>query len=168
MSKTTLDLLANLSEIADEMKSQDNAMTQNPIWIVVETTKEYVAYEWDWDGKERPDPDYMDNDFESGLCETCRTKWNDEEDIPDNCNNCDYDTFVYFKINNEVPNLRAGMFLTRKACLNHIEANSYHYNNGRPYAIAIWRNPEMMAVLNMVLNSTERPYPTFYDKKYSS
>ena len=34
-------------------------------------------------------------------------------------------------------------FLTLKECKEHIEANHYHYNKPRPYAMTAWRSPQV-------------------------
>lgn len=56
----------------------------------------------------------------------------------------------------------AGVFFTEKACHDHIEKNSYHYNKPRSYVISAWRNPEMVATMQMILKLTGNDIPSHY------
>ena len=40
-------------------------------------------------------------------------------------------------------NRNKNAFLTAKGCKDHIEKNSYHYNDPIDYLNCAWRNPEM-------------------------
>ena len=44
----------------------------------------------------------------------------------------------------------ANVFLTKRACLKHIEQNGHHYSKPRTYAMTAWRNPEFERVLNIL------------------
>lgn len=56
----------------------------------------------------------------------------------------------------------AGVFFTEQACHEHIESNNYHYNKPRSYVISAWRNPEMVAVMQMILKLTGDDIPDYY------
>lgn len=56
----------------------------------------------------------------------------------------------------------AGVFFTEKACHDHIEANRHHYTKPRSYVISAWRNPEMVATMQMILKLTGDDIPSCY------
>ena len=56
----------------------------------------------------------------------------------------------YFKNSERV--VPSTMFLTLEECQKHIEANHYHYNEGRPYAMTAWRSPEVAKLYEILEN----------------
>lgn len=56
----------------------------------------------------------------------------------------------------------SGVFFTEKSCHDHIESNHYHYNKPRSYVISAWRNPEMVATMQMILKLTGDEIPSHY------
>lgn len=43
-----------------------------------------------------------------------------------------------------------GCFLTKRACKEHIDANSHHYVNGNTYGSSVWRNPEFEKLIEII------------------
>lgn len=142
--------MPTLKEIGREMMIQDNRATSRPLFVIQVDTKRYVHPSDDWDGKER-----KEEIPEGNLCEPCLKLCESGEEFSDDCEDCDDDSFHFFKNEKEF-DLHAGVFFTAKACDAHIAANSYHYNNPRSYAISVWRNPEMEAVMDFLTEKASR------------
>src|SRR5437868_5116576 len=124
---TVKDFTRAIASIGDEMVRQSNLATQYPLWVVMESEKEYVGCEMDWEKRERKIWDGMDDDeFMKSLCRACRGRCEDGyEALSDECptDDCDYDCYRYFNVV-ERPNLSSGMYLTQRACQEHIDENS--------------------------------------------
>lgn len=146
-----------LLEISKLMREQDNRSTQYPIFIVVEKKKIYGVDENWSNGRERKE------DYDEPLCDRCEAiAEGNGPDIPDECDDCPSDAFVYYREEDHEPNLMAGFFLTEKACKNHIEYNDYHYTKPSSYVVSAWRNPEMVAVMQSILKLTGEDLPSCY------
>jgi hypothetical protein len=143
-----------LKHIAELMKSQNNRCTHLPIFIVVEDKKIYgVDSNFDCDGRERKDYDSIDRRHD--LCDDCKELLEKGEELPDDCDDCSEDAFVNFRIEKDVPNMRAAFFLTEEACDRHIIAQGHHYNEtARSYAISACYNYELENVMNYVKDYT--------------
>lgn len=133
-----------MKELQDEMLVQNNRSTSFPIFIVVEDKKVYWVSDSDY--KERKDDDYIDPDED--LCESCLELWKKRE-LPLECDAFDCDnSFIPYRIEKDVPNLRAAFFFTAEACDEHIAANRHHYNSTvRSYAISAYHNEELKSVM---------------------
>jgi len=133
--------MPTLQETGKEMITQDNRATSRPLFVVQVDVKRYTE-EQDAEFKERKEePD------ELNLCEACLVLHGEEKELPEDCEDCHWNAFHHFNIEKEF-DLRAGVFFTAAACDAHIAANSYHYSNPRSFAISVWRNPEMEAVMD--------------------
>lgn len=131
-----------------EMLIQNDRSTSWPIFVVVEDKKIYGIDQDFADGKERKEIDLIDVD---DLCESCLAKYDDNMEIPDDCDSCDAGTFSHYRIENDVPNLRAAFFFTGKACDEHIAANHHHYNaTAHSYAISAYHNSELKGVIEFL------------------
>lgn len=132
--------IAKLQEIANEICTQNNRATSNVLFMVQTDAKRYVSCDWDWEYMERrEDYDRID------LCDTCKKLYDENEELPEECNDCNTNCFVYYNIEQKLSD-KAGIFLTSKACDEHIKLNHYHYWNPISYGISAWRNPEMQLV----------------------
>lgn len=134
--------------IREKMLTQDPRSTSWPVFIVVESKKIYGVDSGASDGRERKDSDYFHID---DLCEECEEKFKKTGRIPEECasyEECSDDTFVYYRLEDDVPNLRAAFFFTAEACDAHIAANPHHYNKtAHSYAISAYHNAELKAVI---------------------
>lgn len=124
------------------MLSQDNRSTSYPIFVVVEDKKIYNVGD-DYDGRERRE------DYDDPLCERCEAMADSNgPDYPDECYECPDDAFVTYRIEKDVPNMRAAFFFTAEACNAHIRANPHHYNStAKSYAISAYHNQELRDVM---------------------
>ena len=147
-----------LKIVGQEMATQNNRATQYPLFIVMEDVERAVP---EGNGeKRRKDSDSPD--FYKGMCDECAKKHDDDGTQPDYCEECDPDCFWNCEISQE-PNLNPGVFFTAKACQEHIDENSYHYNNPKVYGIGAWRNPEMVAVMSdLIMNHAGKELPSHY------
>lgn len=145
-----------LVEISELMRTQGNRATQYPLFVVQSLKKRLVGYDGDYNCRERIE----DVDIAS-LCESCSVLSEEGIELPENCDACDSDCFCYFREEYEIDD-RAGVFFTEKACEEHIEANSYHYNSPRSFVISAWRNDEMVSVMQYLLSLTDGEIPSHY------
>ncbi len=146
-----------IKEISKRMKSQDNRSTSFPIFIVVEDKKVYgVDRNYDSDGQERASTEYMDsNTIRSLYCEECFKKYEESEDLPEYCDECDSDAFVNYRIERDRINDRAGFFFTEKACEDHIKANRHHYDSSvHSYVISAYYNEELKLLMDFLKSLT--------------
>lgn len=137
-----------IQRVKNQMLTQDNRSTSYPIFIVVEDKKVWGYSDCDdYDGKERKE-EFDPND----LCATCSALYEENQGEMPEDDSCDEyscgDTFNYYKIEKDVPNMRAAFFFTAEACNQHIEANGHHYNEtAKSYAISGYYNSEIREVM---------------------
>lgn len=67
----------------------------------------------------------------------------DADDVIDYLKGIGYDRYsiVNYRDNEEI--VQDTMFLTYRECKEHIERNSYHYNEPHPYAMTAYRSPQV-------------------------
>lgn len=130
-------------ETSKEMNVQNNRCTDYPLFVIMVDTE-------DWCNEAIADKCKRIEDTDvSLLCEKCQKLWEQDEELPDSCDDCDPDAFNWYCIKQEF-DLNAGVFFTAKACQEHIDANKYHYDNPVVYGIGCWRNPEMIEVIKFM------------------
>lgn len=138
-----------MEELKKEMLTQDSRCTADPIFIVVEDKKVYGVENNEL--RERKNTDLIDADKD--LCIPCIELWNAGM-LPSECDNfaCD-SSFINYRIEEDVPNLRAAFFFTGKACDEHIAANRHHYNHtAHSYAISAYHNYQLKNVIEHLKN----------------
>ena len=133
----------SVENIGKKMLTQENRMTQYPLFVIMVDEKIARSPDWDWDDKERVDIDCLNG---QDLCENCMKILENDQDLPPECDDCDDGAFDFFQVK-RVPDLRAGVFFTLDACQKHIDANDYHYVNPKPFVVGAWRNEEMQQVM---------------------
>ena len=154
------DSLADaLVSIGKELATQDNLGTAWPIWCVMEHKKVYVDYMQSWDNKERQDDEFFDPE---DLCHTCRPLY-ERGELPNDCEDdqCDESTFAYYNME-DMPSFwkGPGMFLTQKACQDHIDSCHYDYTNPRPYAYSAYNNFEMQPIIQALIIAAGMEVPS--------
>ena len=144
-------------EISKRMHEQDHRSTQYPLYVIrVDQHIPATQYdEWGYDGRERSENFELET-----LCESCLELHNSGSDLPEDCDECG-DCFNYYRIEKAF-DLTAGVFFTEKACLDHIEANKYHYKNPDCYVVGAWRNEEMQTIMQDILKCTNEKIPNHY------
>ena len=160
----TPDDVKFLTELANELKTQDRAATAKPVIFEVMETKKRTAMDPAYsegmvlvlgeDGTEFFEADVAEakdflREYEfdekdtkgldaidalGGLATFC------EEKGIDNFHYTGYERYEKF----------SGAFLTRRACERHIAANRRHYENPKVYTDYAWRNPEFEQLLSIV------------------
>lgn len=143
-----------LMNMAKEMMTQNNRITENPLFCVYEKKKIDCAEDcgdgWCWVGGNLESPVY-DDEVQKYI----------EEYIEDNGIKGDIsaeDIFVE-KLgarkasyrNKEMP-VEMQVYFTEKAAQAHIDANHYHYSNPFIYVVGAWRNLEMKTLMEIVLS----------------
>lgn len=130
-------------ETSREMNIQNNRCADYPLFVVMVDKEDWCneAIANKHKRKEETDEDY--------LCDKCKDLYLDGDELPEECDDCDDEAFDWYRIVEDI-DLNAGVFLTAKACQDHIDANSYHYTNPRVYGIGCWRNEEMGEVIKFM------------------
>lgn len=136
------DLLMSLVDIGKEMNVQDEAMTRLPLWMVSDMVRR-TSVIGGHDGRERREFEATD------MCHKCHLRYLDNKELDDDCEECDEELFWHYSEERETLD-NAGCFFTMKACQAHIDQNSYHYRDPKPFAVSVWRNPEMEMVMRFL------------------
>ena len=170
-----------LKDLQNEMLTQDHVCQADPrFWVVMQTVRDYWVDD-NIDGISIYDTDGCDTVFEGSLEEL--PEWlnknfdciksceygddsitfifddedeyyiSDIQDIKEFLDNYAYEQYsvCYYRDRNEI--VENTMFLTLKECKEHIEANHYHYNNPRSYAMTVWRSPQVERLYKILQNT---------------
>lgn len=128
----------NLKEISHRLRTQDNRLTQNPIFQVRGLRRIYgMDPQWG-------DPVWIDT--EEGAVEV------DPPEDPDNPGDFIIETGYI-----DVWEVLMVAF-TEEGCREHLRLNGHNYSMYRKveiYADSLWRCPEMIAIRNFLLSLTE-------------
>ena len=135
-----------LVKIGKKMNAQDNRSTQLPLFIVVADEKIRCA---DGDGeRQRIHEDGWDP---NQMCSYCQERWQLNEEVPEDCEDCNDNMFHWYQIEKHVPQLDHGVFLTGEECNDYIKRRSYAMKDKAvSYAISAWRSDEMSKVLEFL------------------
>jgi len=165
----------DLHETSKLMRSQSNRHTQFPLFVVVEKL-------------EVPKPDdcgqytkYFNGDTLSEISSETYDALDDylcSDEVDENdielikvLEDAGYNALEEVELTDwrkvcydieDVVSDRAGVFFTEAACELHIRQNYYHYTEPRSYVISAWRNPEMVATMQMILKLTGEEIPDYY------
>ncbi len=140
-----------------KMAEQDNRHTQYPLFVVRNKVKRYCAAE---------DAEFSDRyEFapKNAICDDCR-KQEEEGELPDQCrtDECLEEAFAWFNWE-WVEDIRAGVFFTAEECERHLKKNAYHYHEeAHVYCVSAWRNPEMQAVMQHLIEGAGMKVPSHY------
>ena len=129
-----------LRRMAENLKTQDNLATQDPLYVVYE--KELVTgledgYSdfWAWITDDNKDQDEADADMMKVL-----------DQLLENCEPLVIGSRTYRRIGCKYVDRFASAFLTRKAAEDYIFYNSHHLEQPYIFVESLDRNPEMAAV----------------------
>ena len=152
-----------LSKLRDEMKSQDNAATAYPLYVV-----------FDWEKvptEERYSDEYEYVDIEEGVT-VAKTKgelieYAKSEQDPKSSPRTNFNAMMERELldwltrhNNGIPvrkifylkkEVFITAFFTRKAAQAFIDANHYHYKEPHIYVATLWRNYEMQGIRDAII-----------------
>lgn len=162
------EMYEKLIALATEMTTQDPRCTRMPHMFQIRTTKK--VYDWGLNGNERIWIDDDGNEIETReemieyleknrvdipeyFVDIWEDNWDLEEFVRENCpelRECSYSWEYEYQ----------NMFLTEKACKEHIERNHYHYHEPVDYLNHAWRNPEMELVSEFLCNLVGKPMYT--------
>lgn len=155
---TLPDTLADtIIAIGEELATQDNLATMFPVWYVTELKQ--IPNE-NGEHKERKDSDYIDTD---DLCDDCASYYLGNDEIPEKCMSGSYkcdDTFWSYDLERQYTSYGSCFFLTRKACQEYIDSNSYHFNKPQPYAGSAFRNDEIQPVIQALILMAGKEIPS--------
>lgn len=113
-----------LEEFLNELETQDTASTAKPVYYCIQSMESIGV---------------VNDDYCYGDTEDYKIKYEDNEDAQD----CKKMPILYKYID-------MGIFLTRKAAMNHIEQNKHHYRYPRIYTKHFWRNPEVKELFEIL------------------
>jgi hypothetical protein len=162
----------DLLETSRLMREQNNRGTQYPLFIIQQEVETITG-----DGRGDKTIYWNGNDQTSIKAETYEALENaqdnevSDDEIEELLSEAGLEWLADFNTNDwerlEVKNEfvfadNAGFFFTEKACHDHIESNNYHYNKPRSYVISAWRNPEIVATMQMILKLTGDNIPNQY------
>lgn len=164
MKKEDIEFLENLRQ---ELISQDTDYTANPrFWMIKEikyqpTSEEFADIHTIFD-KVRQYEYENEEEFKKGLIEDYIYTEEELEHIVKAVTDS-YDDLVQC-VNEEINEDRYeyhywreicalsenSMFLTKRECKEHIEANSYHYSKPFSYCMCAWRSPQVEKLINIL------------------
>lgn len=141
------EMLKSLIELAKEYTTQDNRATAMPYHFQIRTTKEVVCVDGRGEQFWFDDEGYKVLDIEEYANEYFGINISDLDDFEDKLLEEGFqklwveDVFQY-----------EGVFLTAKACKEHITRNKHHYREPVDYLNHAWRNPEMDLISNLLIH----------------
>lgn len=148
----------DLKEIGEEIKTQDNMATAHPFFIL-------------YDKQKLPtDSDYSDEYFYHDSPNDCAEIEGTKEALIEYCKDLDFlpddidelDEGEVFDVVQEHTDITKVYFLeidvfvqaffTKKSAEQFLEVNHYHYNKPHIYCVSLWRNYEMQAIRDALMN----------------
>lgn len=177
IKKEDIEFLKSLQE---ELLTQDKDYQASPrFWVVMQTVKDYWveddiqgvciyssgAGEEIFEGEFEELPQWLNIldgvencIYQNGYIEF--TINNEEEtlfdtsDVSDFLDKYEIDEYTVcnYRLRDEI--VKDTMFLTKRECKEHIEANRHHYNNtAHPYAMTAWRSPQVKRLYEILENT---------------
>lgn len=146
---------AELVKMAEQIKTQDNCCTADPIFCIYQKAKvvkpegygDVEAY-IDEEGQIIDDDKVNDDDnFKEARAEN-----------PDLPKDAIIKSLGWRKIEysiEDVPVVNGQYYFTSAGAKEHIRRNHYHYGEPFVYAESTWRNPELKLIREILLNLTE-------------
>jgi len=131
-----------LRDLGNKINAQDPRGTQFPMFVIKQKVKVYGDSSY-CSEKERRE------DYDGEVCEKCQRILDEGGYLPEDCNDCDDECFVYFNWEDQIVE-NCGSFFTAEAAQQHIDQNYYHYTKPFTYAIGSWRNYELQNVLEIL------------------
>lgn len=165
LDQERLDMLKSLAE---KLSTQDNEWTQNPIFWIRDKVRKYNSTE---------DADWVEVDEDCYVCESCQEFYNanptrqDNRDCVNHFSNpdsdepkCEWTSWLIEYVEEWTICEAAWFFLTREAAENHIKENAHHYNDPIAWCWHLWRNDEVLKLINLLFEITDVKKPHFYNQ----
>ena len=147
-----VEIPEEILELSKEMNKQNNRSTALPLYIVVGDEKRYGDSSY-CDNKER-----TEEPNEEDLCEDCLQLLNSDDyegTLPEDCDDCMSEAFHWYKIEEHVPQMQHGVFLTGEACDEYIKRRSYEMQpNACSYGISSYWSYDMTKALKFLSSLT--------------
>lgn len=163
-----------LAELAQELNTQDNCATRNPVWCIMD--KKWVVKPEGCGDELRiyfNETDYTKEEFAQELIDnySLRGEKKDDNAFEDICECTDAqdlrDTVFEYFSDVDISDLDmfertledcisedGTAFLTKKSAEEHLRLNAHHYHKeARAYALSAWRNPVYERVIEIIKNT---------------
>lgn len=147
LSKEDLEFLTELSK---KINKQDKRSTSYVYFMVRDREKEYGEEDYGFDEKERKDSDCLNT---VDLCSECEKLWEEDKELPDDCDECHPEAYHWFKWVNRIQ-IEDGVFLTAEACDEYIQRRIYNFNKPHSYGLSNYRSDEMRRVQEIISRLT--------------
>lgn len=151
--------MEKLDEIAEEIRTQDNMATADPIFILFDKktyptdrdySDEYMYFDWSNDCNEI-------EGTKEGLIDYC----GDESFMPSDSESLDEDElFKIVKENTDIKKVYIfkvdvfkQVFFTKKSAEEYLKKNRYHFREPYIYCDCLYRNYEMQSVRNALIEN---------------
>lgn len=136
-------MIEKLKEIQHELKTQDNRITADPIFLVEECIRIYGM-----------DKSYADDDQIIWYhCDGMEADEDEKAILDELEENCEKIEDCWKKVAFMDKWIPVQSFFTEKAALEYIERNKHrHSGKLRTYADSLYRNPEMKMIRDYILN----------------
>lgn len=158
MKKEDIEFLENLRQ---ELISQDTDYTANPrFWMIKEikyqpTSAEFSDVETIFDCESQYDyeseDEFRQDLIENHICTEKELQNVANYDLVDYANEqSGTERFEYHYWREICALSENSMFLTKRECKEHIEANSHHYSKPFSYCMCAWRSPQVERLINIL------------------
>ena len=134
-----------LETLGKQMNEQDKRGTSYPLFVVFDRVRNYKIDGQECEGREDVDDEW--------LCSGCLKQQEEENTLPNYCDECDSNCFVQFDWENEILQDH-GIFFTAEACDEYIARRRYEFNKPFSYAISAYWSNEMRRVMEIICGLT--------------
>lgn len=160
-----MEKIKKLKELAEKMAKQNNELTQNPIFFLKDKERRY-SFNDDYETST-----WVEVKEDCYVCECCQSFYQANPNWEDNPNcewetdegKCEWSSWLAEYIEEYVIKYEPWFFLTREAAENHIKQNSHHYNDPIIWCGHLWRNNEILWIINKIFEITWVEKPHFYN-----
>lgn len=148
-----------LMKLAQELKTQNNAWTQNPLYIVYDWEKVPTSSDYADDSQWREIDGECFYDSEEECIEALKENYDDETYEPEEGE--DYEQVYYLK-----KRVYVATFFTRKAAEQFIKVNEYHWHEPHIYVESMWRNYEFQGIVRAIAELDPAECPNWMDNPF--
>jgi hypothetical protein len=139
-----------LKELSKKINTQNKRCTAYVMFMIYDKVKVYRGNEGS--EIERKDMDYVNS---KDLCDSCAKLYEDGDELPETCDDCDPDCFYTFDWE-EQPQDEYGVYFTAEACERAILRYGHHFNQAFSFGISAYHSEEMKRVMDIISKLTLR------------